>query len=103
MVIAIEAAWLKRIRSTKLYRYTLLHASFVLNDTAAGHYVSREHVTPSKVEPLGDLLGALSRAPVELRITPSLMHLWQGIIKSSLEFSGTRLRNARGYDPALFA
>jgi hypothetical protein len=40
---------------------------------------------------------------VELRITPSLIGLWQRVVKSTLCYSGTRLRNARGWDPALFA
>src|SRR5947207_3071421 len=29
LVIAVETGWLERIRATKLYRYTLPHASFV--------------------------------------------------------------------------
>src|SRR4051794_29371382 len=59
MVIAIESAWLDRVRSTHLYRYTVPHDSFVMNDATAGHYVSREHVAPLNVEPVGDLLSAL--------------------------------------------
>jgi hypothetical protein len=102
MVIAVESTWLDPIRKTALYRYTLPHTSFVPNDLTAGHHVSRKRVVPVKVEPIGDLLTALSQSPIELRITPSLIDLWRQIIKSSLEYSGIRLRNARGYDPALF-
>jgi hypothetical protein len=72
-------------------------------DHAGGHWVSREAVTPVSVEAMPDLLTALAGAGVELRVTPSLVTLWQRVIKSTLEFSGTRLRNARGYDEALFA
>lgn len=102
MVIAIEAAWLDRLRSTQLYRYVMPDASFRLLDATAGHWVSHQAVTPLSVEPVGDLLSALTAAEVELRITPSLIPLWGRVIRSTLEFSGTRLRNARGYSEARF-
>ncbi len=99
MVIAVEAAWLDRIRTTTLYRYVMPGATFVLNDATAGHYVSREAVVPLGVEPVGDLLVALVDADVELRVTPTLVELWRRVIASTLEFSGTRLRNAAGFLP----
>lgn len=102
MVIAIEAAWLDRLRTTALYRYRLPTDTFVLQDRDGGHWVSREPVVPLAVEPVGDLLAALGASGVELRITPSLIPLWQRVVRSTLSFSGTRLRNARGWDPALF-
>jgi hypothetical protein len=95
MVIAVEAAWLDRIRSTKLYRYTLPDNGFALHDATAGHWVNRNPVNPLGVEPVGDLLTALRASDVELRITPSLRDLWSRVIASTLEFSGTRLRNAQ--------
>ena len=103
MVICVEAAWLDRIRSTTLYRYTMPEASFALNDATAGHWVSRATVTPLSVEPVGDLLAALAAADVELRVTPSLIALWERMIASTLEFSGTRLRNATGWSASAFA
>jgi hypothetical protein len=81
----------------------MLADTFVLNDETAGHYVSSEAVTPIAVQPVGDLLAALAAANVELRITPSLVEMWRRVIRSTLCYSGTRLRNAAGYDPALFA
>jgi hypothetical protein len=103
MVIAVESDWLARIRETVLYRYGMPADTFVLNDETAGHYVSSEAVTPIAVQPVGDLLAALAAANVELRITPSLVEMWGRVIRSTLCYSGTRLRNAAGYDPALFA
>lgn len=97
MVIAVESKWLPAIRETVLYRYTMPDASFRLNDATAGHYVSNETVEPLAVEPVGDLLQALIDANVELRITPRLVDLWKRVIESTLEFSGTRLRNADGW------
>ncbi|MEX1254699.1 MAG: DUF6886 family protein [Dehalococcoidia bacterium] len=61
MVIAVEARWLERIRSTCLYRYAMPEVSFTLNDATAGHWVSREAVEPVSVEPIGDLLGEIVR------------------------------------------
>lgn len=97
MVVAIESAWLDRLRSTTLYRYTMPVERFVASDDTAGHFVSRERVTPLSVEPVGDLLAALAASNVELRITPRLVALWQRVIATTLEFSGTRLRNAEGW------
>jgi hypothetical protein len=96
MVIAVESGWLGRIRSTNLYRYTMPEATFELADATAGHWVSRAEVEPVGIEPVGDLLAALVAADVELRIMPTLGALWQAVIGSTLEFSGTRLRNAVG-------
>jgi hypothetical protein len=98
MVIAVEARWLERIRTTTLYRYAMPGEPFALLDATAGHWVAREPVAPRSVEPVGDLLAALAGADVELRITPSLIPLWNAVIRSTLAFSGTRLRNARGYE-----
>jgi Family of unknown function (DUF6886) len=98
MVIVVESGWLDRLRATSLYRYTMPATTFDLLDATAGHWVSRETVTPLAVEPVGDLLAALAGAGVELRLTPSLIPLWSRIIRSTLEFSGTRLRNALGYE-----
>jgi hypothetical protein len=102
MVICIEAAWLERVRSTTLYRYTMPPETFETMDHDGGHWVSRVPVTPLAIEPMPDLLVALTQANVELRVMPSLIALWQHVIKSTLSFSGTRLRNAQGWDPALF-
>lgn len=98
MVVAIEWHWLERLRRTTLYRYTMPGPPFELLDATAGHWVSRETVTPHSVEPVGDLLAALAGAEVELRLTPRLIPLWSDVIRSTLEFSGTRLRNAQGFE-----
>ncbi|MGB2694844.1 MAG: DUF6886 family protein [Dehalococcoidia bacterium] len=98
MVIAVEAGWLERIRSTTLYRYSMPESTFRLTDATAGHWVSDERVEPLAVEPVGDLLAALTIAGAELRITPSLVELSRRVIASTLEFSGTRLHNAVGWE-----
>jgi hypothetical protein len=97
-VVALESGWLDRIRTTLLYRYTMPAEPFELLDATAGHWVARTQVEPLQVEPMGDLLAALAASDVELRITPALMPLWREVIRSTLAFSGTRLRNAHDYD-----
>ncbi len=100
MVIAVESGWLERIRSATLYRYVMPGESFTLHDSTAGHWVSQETVTPLGIEPVGDLIGAITDADVELRFTPRLVDLWKRVIGSTLACSGTRLRNAEGYASA---
>lgn len=102
MVICVESGWLERIRTATLYRYTMPEAKFQSLGHDGGHWASREAVVPLLVDTMGDLLRALADANVELRITPSLVALWQRVIKTTLNFSGTRLRNAQGYDQKLF-
>jgi hypothetical protein len=103
MVICVESGWLERIRRSTLYRYEMPPGGFESMGHPGGHWVARSTVAPIAVEAMPDLLAALAGAGIELRVTPSLMSLWQRVITSTLEFSGTRLRNAAGYDPALFA
>jgi len=92
-VAAIEAAWLARMRETRLYRYVFAPEGFELEDANAGHWVSRTAVTPLRVELVGDLLQAHADAGVELRILPSLWPLYEAVIASSLGFSIIRWRN----------
>ncbi len=94
MVIAVEAAWLERLQSTKLYRYTMPSESFTpLEDF--GMYISRETVEPLAVEPMGNLLDILTAAPVELRICPLLVPIGQSVIGTSLSWHIIRSRNAQ--------
>lgn len=64
----------------------------------SGHYVSRETIVPLRVEPMGDLLGAIVAAGVEVRVVDRLGPMWRRVHGgSTLHYSGTRLRHARGY------
>ena len=96
MVIAIESAWLERVRTTRLYRYRMPNETFTdIHDH--GVHVSRQTVTPLGVEPVGDLLDALACADVELHIAPSLVPIGRAIIRTTLHYSLIRMRNARGW------
>jgi hypothetical protein len=97
-VMIIESGWLERLRTARLYRYVLPEAAFTSMGHEGGHWVSRAAVEPLRVEPVEDLLAAIAEADVELRVTPRLGPLWRRVWQeSTLEFSGTRLRNALGW------
>jgi hypothetical protein len=97
-VMVVETSWLERIRVTAVYRYTLPEASFVPVGNARGTYISRETVTPVRVEPVGNLLEAIASADVQLRELARIGPLWKQLESAStLARSGIRLLNAAGY------
>jgi hypothetical protein len=96
-VIAIEGAWLDRLRQTALYAYRLPGDTFRPQGAhgGPGYYLSRERVVPLGVEPVGDLLARHAAARIELRITPSLWPLHNALLAATLHFSMVRMRNAQ--------
>ena len=97
MVIAIEMAWLGRLRACQLYRYSFDDPSFEpIHDH--GVHLSRATVRPVAVEPVGDLLDRQAEAGVELRLCQSLVPLGRAILKASLHYSLIRMRNAAGWE-----
>ena len=91
--MVLEDRWMPEVESATLWRYILPPDTFVSHDGIAGHWVSREPVAPAALELVADLPGRIRAAGVHLRSEPSLVALWLEVIASSLEFSGTRLRN----------
>ena len=96
---AIEAAWLERLRAARVVAYRLPEEPFRRHPEVGGYWIAREAVEPLEVTELGDLLARHADAGIELRIVPALAPLWQRVIASTLQFSGSRLRNA---DPPIF-
>jgi hypothetical protein len=96
-VVAIEGAWLERMRQTQLYAYHLPGDTFQPQGShgGPGYYLSRLTIEPLKVEPVGDLLARHVAAGIELRITPSLWPLRHALLSASLYFSMVRMRNAQ--------
>lgn len=97
MVIAVEAAWLGKVRGCSLYRYRLDAGAFTSLDDN-GMHVSRQTLRPLAVEPMGDLLAALVAGGVELRVCQSLVPLGRAVIASTMDFSLIRMRNAAGWE-----
>lgn len=95
----IEAAWLERVKAAKLYRYAFDPSRFERIADAGGpaYYVSRQTVRPLEVTPVGDLLEALEAADVELHVMHDFLP-FNGAWDSTVHFSGSRLRNAVGWE-----
>ena len=94
VVAAIESRWLRRMRSTTVYRYTVPAEGFTLRNESAGYWVSEHECRPLEVEPIRNLMAALVDAGVDLRIMPSLVSLRDAVIESTVEFDIIRWRNA---------
>ncbi len=93
-VMCIESTWVERAMNHRLYIYELPGATFELEDGPAGHYISRQAVTPLGVQVIDHPLLQVLQHDVELRIMPSLWELREAVISSSLNFSITRMRFA---------
>lgn len=90
----IEGDWFERMRDCRLYAYRMPPQSFVEHDEVGGYWMSTETVRADDRVEIDDLIGRHARAGIELRITPSLWPFWKRVAASTLEFSGSRLRNA---------
>ena len=94
-VVAFESAWLDRVRSASLALYEMPVELFQEASPEAGYWISRQAVTPRAVTRLDDVLGALAGAETEVRILQDFWPLRDAVVRSSLEFSIIRTRNAR--------
>lgn len=94
-VHAIEADWLEGMRAARVYAYRLPEATFRPHSSVGGYWVSAEAVAPLERVEFGDLLGRHAAAGIEMRIVPTIWPLWDRVVASTLEFSGSRLRNAQ--------
>jgi hypothetical protein len=89
----IEADWLARMRDCRLSAYRLPAAGFRPHEVG-GYWVSSEPAEAIERVAVDDLAGRHARAGIELRITPSVWPFWRRVVGSTVEFSGSRLRNA---------
>lgn len=93
-IIAIEAAWAGRVRTTTLHLYEMPPETFALEDETAGYWTSRDAVIPAACTPLTDLPARLAETGARLVIRDSLWPLHDQVHASSLAFSMIRMRNA---------
>jgi hypothetical protein len=91
-VHVIEADWLKRMQTCRLYAYRLPAGVFRPHEVG-GSWVADEPVEAIGQVVVDDLLGRHADARIELRVTPSIWPFWQRVTGSTVEFSGSRLRN----------
>jgi hypothetical protein len=92
-VAVIEASWLERLRSVRLFAYRMPPEPFDIVEDGRFYIASTPVDAIDRVEVV-DLLTRHAGAGTELRITPSLYPLWDKVIETTLDFSGIRLRNA---------
>lgn len=93
-VVAVESSWLEHIRSCRLYCYHMPPETFECIDECAGYFVSRVSVVPAQVEIFDDPIAELLKREVEIRFLPTLWHLRDAVVASTLQFSLIRMRNA---------
>jgi hypothetical protein len=92
-VHVIESAWLDRMRDCRLYAYRLPGDAFSPHEVG-GYWIARQPVEAIERLAVDDLLARHAAAGIELRITPSIWPFWRRVTASTVEFSGSRLRNA---------
>jgi hypothetical protein len=92
-VHVVEPWWLERLRTTRVVAYRLPDATFDQDEDR--FWTSASAVEPLELVELGDLVARHEAAAIELRTEPELLRFWDDVIRSSLGFSGIRLRNAR--------
>ncbi len=88
-----ESGWLERMRVCRLYAYRLAAEAFRPAEVG-GYWVATEPVEAIEQVIVDDLIGRHAQAGIELRITPSIWPFWGRVMQSTVEFSGSRLRNA---------
>ena len=93
-VVAIENGWVERVRSCRLYLYHFPPDTFECLDECAGYFVSRKRVVPARVEIIDDAMAELLKRGVELRFVADLRPLRDAVVRSTLQFSMIRMRNA---------
>ena len=81
------------MRACRLYAYRLPTAPFRPHQVG-GYWVADQEVEAIERVLVDDLLGRHARAGIELRIMPSIWPFWRQVTSSTVEFSGSRLRNA---------
>ncbi len=97
-VHAVEYGWLDAMREATLYAYRFAAEDFQpIGDPKSPHAMVSDHeVAPlAPPERVGDLFALHDEAGIELRVLPNLWPFWDGVIASTLDFSGIRLHNAR--------
>ena len=88
-----ESGWLERMHACRMFAYRLPTAAFRPAEVG-GYWIADEPVDAVERVIVDDLVGQHARAGIELRITPSIWPFWRRVTQSTVEFSGSRLRNA---------
>lgn len=93
-VVAFEAGWLERVRTTRLALYEMPPETFVDAHLEAGYWISRQSVVPLGMTMVESPMAALIASGVEVRVLQDFWPLCDAVAGSSLRFSIIRKRNA---------
>ncbi len=93
-VVAIESAWFDQMKNIKLYLYEFNPENFELQDECAGYYVSKKSETPISVIAVDDVFSLLFKYKAEIRIVDNLWPLAEKVMKTTLDWSLCRMKNA---------
>jgi hypothetical protein len=93
-VHVMEAEWLERVRAVQLYAYRMPTQPFRPHDLVGGYWVADEPVEAIERTQVTDPIARHAAAGIELRITPSIWPFWDRVTRSTVAFSGSRLRNS---------
>jgi hypothetical protein len=96
-VHVMEAGWLRRMRECRLYAYRLPADAFRPHEVG-GYWVAGEPVNAIEQVVIDDLPARHADAGIELRVTPSIWPFWRRVTTSTVEFSGSRLRNSAPHE-----
>lgn len=89
----MEGGWLRRMQECSLYAYRLPYEAFRPHEVG-GYWVADEPVDAIEQVVIDNLVARHADAGIELRITPSIWPFWRQVANSTVEFSGSRLRNS---------
>jgi hypothetical protein len=90
----MESGWFERMRQCRLYAYRLPTGPFRPHEVVGGYWIADEPVDAIEQVVVDDLVGRHAEAGIELRVTPSIWPFWRQVASSTVEFSGSRLRNS---------
>lgn len=93
--VVIENKWVPAMLSAVLYLYEFDPDDFVLQDAAAGYYVSKNRQTPIAKYQVKDLFGQLAARNVEIRIVDRLWDIADRVKGSTLDWSLCRMAFAQ--------
>jgi hypothetical protein len=93
-MIVMEQRWRPKFTDTVLYIYEMPPETFEPVDASAGYYVSRVALVPLGVHQIRDPALEIAKRGYEIRFVPDLWPIRDGVVKSTLDYSILRMRNA---------
>lgn len=92
-VHAMEAGWVERMRTCRLYVYRFAPSRFRPWPEADGYWVAEDEAVAVDVEPVGDLFARHRQRDIELRVVDDLGPVRDAVLASGARFSMCRMAN----------